>query len=271
MAIKLTVVALALAITSFESFAALVVIEQERASATPVQKGSVTPFSPFVETIGAQSIGNSSFWYDSVHLKAITYVGKPPHEPVPSLIGQGRSVKFKDAMDQMVPSKFRVVFSYGSQSELVDWQAAGNWLGAVDSFLSSKNMSGILDWRSSTLTLNGRGGVSFASKATLKNKKIYSKPPMITSVVIGKGFLRDELDKAKYKLGVTTIIWSDSIPECLDWPIHSSFSINLSDKTKAIAEVFKGYPLIPKYYRADGTLEIIPAKPLYQYGECSDE
>ncbi|MGL4755804.1 MAG: OmpA family protein [Aeromonadaceae bacterium] len=93
---------------------------------------------------------------------------------------------------------------------------------------------------------------------------------MVKTAHLNKGFLRDELEKNKATLGITSIVWN-GVPDCLDWPIHAGFSVSLDDKPKAISDIFKGYPLIPKLYMRDGTLEVIPSKPLYQYGECSDE
>lgn len=87
---------------------------------------------------------------------------------------------------------------------------------------------------------------------------------------VQKGYLRDELERLRGRMGLTKVVWHSSIPSCLDWPIHVNYQLDVKSTAEALEEFFDGYPLQPKWFQGDGVLEVLPAKPLYQYGECAD-
>lgn len=153
MVLKISAAAVAAAlITSLPASAALIVLEKPAAPVSTPQGGFLYQGStPGTQTSGV--LGVSGVWYDKIKLKAIVMTGVAPHQPIPSLIGQGRQVTLKDALAQVVPRQFTVNVPPADSAVLVDWRASGNWLAAVDDLLVSRRMSAVLDWRAMSLSL----------------------------------------------------------------------------------------------------------------------
>ncbi|MEL7595425.1 toxin co-regulated pilus biosynthesis Q family protein [Aeromonas veronii] len=152
MVLKISAAAVAAAlITSLPASAALIVLEKPAAPVASTGGFLYQGTAPGTQTSGA--LGASGVWYDKIKLKSIVMTGVPPHQPIPSLIGQGRQVKLSDALAQVVPRQFAVHVPPADSSTLVDWRASGNWLAAVDELIFSRRMSAVLDWRALSLSL----------------------------------------------------------------------------------------------------------------------
>lgn len=87
---------------------------------------------------------------------------------------------------------------------------------------------------------------------------------------IQEGYLKDEIERLRTRLGLKKVVWHNSIPTCLDWPIHASYRIDVSKTDEALGNFFDGYPLVPAWYKKDGVLQILPLKPFYQNGGCDE-
>lgn len=107
-------------------------------------------------------------------------------------------------------------------------------------------------------------------KASEKYRATTALPPTSVYYTVNKGYLRDEVEKLRARIGLSKVVWHSSIPSCLDWPIHVNYRLDVKSTGDALEDFFSGYPLTPKWFQGDGVLEILPAKPLYQYGECAD-
>ncbi|MFO3796366.1 MAG: toxin co-regulated pilus biosynthesis Q family protein, partial [Anaerolineales bacterium] len=235
-------------------------------------------------------LGVSGVWYDKIKLKAIVMTGVAPHQPIPSLIGQGRQVTLKDALAQVVPRQFKVNVPPADSAVLVDWRASGNWLAAVDDLLVSRRMSAVLDWRAMSLSLKSApvtvqvpaagatpsstflAGVEPATGSSFSVRKdaapafasssnfVAPKPVPIQVWKAEAGTtLRDVLTgwakKARWEL-----VWDSSI----DYPIQATF-IQYGDFLSAAQKTIELYkkasdPLYGDAYPDQRLIIIIPAK-----------
>lgn len=111
---------------------------------------------------------------------------------------------------------------------------------------------------------------STVDKATAEKYKPESVLDLPVYYTIQEGYLKDEVERLRVRLGLKKVVWHNSIPTCLDWPIHASYRLDVSRVEKALGDFFDGYPLVPAWYQRDGVLQILPLKPFYQNGECDE-
>lgn len=290
MVLKISAAAVAAAlITSLPASAALIVLEKPAAPVSTQQGGFLYQGStPGTQTSGV--LGVSGVWYDKIKLKAIVMTGVAPHQPIPSLIGQGRQVTLKDALAQVVPRQFKVNVPPADSAVLVDWRASGNWLAAVDDLLVSRRMSAVLDWRAMSLSLKSAPvtvqvpsagatpsstflagvepvtGSSFsvrkdAAPAFASSSNFVAPKPVPIQVWKAEAgtTLRDVLTgwakKARWEL-----VWDSSI----DYPIQATF-IQYGDFLSAAQKTIELYkkasdPLYGDAYPDQRLIIIIPAK-----------
>lgn len=117
--------------------------------------------------------------------------------------------------------------------------------------------------------------VETAKKATLDKKAAthyqeFSGTSLPVYYTVEPGYLKDQLEQLRVRLGLTQVVWHSSIPDCLDWPIGVRYQLDVRDTGTALQSFFKGYPLVPKWFQGNGVVQVLPEKPLYQYGDCED-
>lgn len=85
--------------------------------------------------------------------------------------------------------------------------------------------------------------------------------------VFQEGSLKDNVNRAKEFFGVDVLVWSPSIPECVDWNVTSSYTLKSPYMMDALAEMLEQYELIPKYHSTGNVLQILTNN---KYKACTD-